>query len=71
MKIAVRFQESTRYDIQRDANVVRMMATLSNGTFYTDVELSDGKSLRESRQAFKAAVVDAIGNGENPREITL
>jgi hypothetical protein len=69
--ITVRFSESERYDINIDAEVVRMMATTSLGSYHADVVLDSASTMREARKNFKDRVVDRIQQGIPPCEIEL
>ena len=71
MKILVRFSESERYDPLKDCEVVRFMATTDRGSYHTEVPIEGAKSLRTSRQAFKAAVEECIRTGTSPCEVRL
>jgi hypothetical protein len=69
--ITVRFSESERYDINIDAEVVRMMATTSRGSYHAEVVLDTTGTMREARRQFKDRVVDRIQQGIAPCEIEL
>lgn len=70
-RITVRFSEHDRYDIMRDADVKLFVATTNNGSFFHEFPVDGARSIREKRQQFKAACVEAIQRGEAPREITV
>lgn len=69
--ITVRFSEQQSYDINRDCDVVRFMATMSSGSYWSDVPLEGPRSLRRDRQEFKETVVELIQAGQPPCEIQL
>ena len=69
--ITVRFLETQSYDISKDCEVVRLMATTSLGTYYADVELESPKTLREMRKSFKEAAIEMIQSGQQPCEMEL
>lgn len=70
-RVLMRFSEVERYDIKRDAQVVRFMATSDKGTYHAEVEIEGPRSLRRDRQAFKEKVVEYIRAGANPCEVQL
>ena len=69
MPVTVRFSEHTRYDIQRDAEVVMMMATTNGGSYWTEIPVDNGRLMRARRHAFKDGVVDCIRRGQPPCEL--
>lgn len=71
MTVIVRFSERNRYDIHTDSERVTMMATLSYGTFWSDVPSVGPRTLREYRNAFKEEVLERIRQGDIPQEIAL
>ena len=70
-RVIVRFLESQSYDINLDAEVVRLMAMTSSGSYWTDVTLEGPRSLRRDRQEFKETVVDLIQAGQPPCFVEL
>lgn len=69
MPVAVRFSEHTRYDIQRDAEVVLMMASTNQGSYWTEIPLGSGRSMRMRRNEFKEGVVECIRKGQPPCQL--
>lgn len=69
--ITVRFTEQQSYDINRDCEVVRFMATMSSGSFWADTPLEGPRMLRQDRNKFKETVVELIQAGQPPCEIVL
>lgn len=69
MKIVCRFSEFERYDIQSDAQVVRLMATTPRGTYHAEVPADGPASRRDMRAAFKERAVALIVEGAEPCEI--
>lgn len=70
-RITVRFQESQRYDINHDCDVVQFMATTSLGSYWTEIEMEGPRSLRRDRERFKEMAVECIRNGLLPAYIEL
>ena len=62
----IRYYEHSRYDVSRDAQVVRMMATGNRGTWWGEVEETAGTSMREKRTFFKRFVQQAVKRGHVP-----
>jgi hypothetical protein len=71
MTITVRFQESGRYDINNDCDVIRFMATTTYGSYWAEVQVEGPRALRRDREKFKSLVVDYIQAGSLPCEIPL
>jgi len=64
--ITVRFLESQYYDINIDAEVVRFTATMSSGSYWTEIPAEGPRGLRRDRQEFKDTVVELIRAGQPP-----
>ena len=67
----VRFQEYQEYSMDRDAQVVRLLATTGTGTWHAQVTLEGAAKLRERRQAFKDYVLGAMAAKLEPCEVTI
>ena len=67
----VRFSEATRYDIQKDCEVVLFMAHTKGGTFHTETPLGTTRQLREKRTTFKDKVVELIESGQTRGEVVV
>lgn len=70
-RVIVRFQEHQYYDINEDAEVVRFTATMSSGSFWTEVFAEGPRGLRHDRQEFKDTVVEMIQAGAAPCRVEL
>jgi len=70
-QLIVRFTEHQSYDINIDAEVVRFMATMSSGSFWSDVVLEGPRSLRRDREEFKTTVIDLLQAGQHPCYVEL
>lgn len=70
-RITVRFSEHDRYDIAIDADVKTFVATTTNGSYWTEFPADGPRTIREKRQQFKTACVEAIQRGEAPRRMEL
>ncbi len=71
MTIYVRFSESERFDPLKGCEVVRFMATTDRGSYHTEIPIDSASSMRNSKTAFKAKVVELIQAGKNPCEVKL
>lgn len=67
----VSFTEATRYDIQKDCEVVLFMAHTNGGTFHTETPLGTTRQLREKRSSFKDKVIELIESGETRGEVVV
>lgn len=67
----VRFQEFERYDVNRDANVVRFMGVTGRGTFHAELACAGPAERREKRKAFESRVIELMENGEPPQEVEI
>ncbi len=63
-------REYQYYDINLDAQVVRLMATSTSGTWHAVVPVDSARKLRERREAFKTYVLGCIQAGLEPHEAT-
>ncbi len=71
MRLAVRFNEFPRYDIQQDCEVIRFVGVTDMGTFHTELPIVGSRKLRETREHFKDEVIKRMSEGEMPQEISL
>lgn len=71
MAVTVRFSESESYDIFRDCDVVRFMATTQLGSYWADVPIEGPMGKRRDREKFKSLAVEYIRAGALPCEIEL
>ncbi len=69
--LTVRFLEYERYDIERDSQVVRFMAMTNDGSYTSEVPVVSPKDIRESREAFKQYVLQAMALGQPPHEVYI
>lgn len=69
--ITVRFQESQRYDINADAEVIQFLATTDKGSYWTELQVEGPRSLRRDRERFKERALEYIRAGANPCYIEL
>ena len=69
--ITVRFSETERYDINNDCEMVRFMATTSQGSYHAEISLENSRTVREYRKQFKDRCVERIQQGIAPCEIEL
>jgi len=69
MSVMVRFSEHLRYDINRDGDVVLMMATTDHGSYWMEAPAAGPVGMRQLRQDFKDGVVDCINKGQPPCEL--
>ena len=67
----VRFNEFERYDITKDADVVRFMATTPKGSYYAETVKGSARPLREARAHFREKAIELIGDGHDPCEVEL
>jgi hypothetical protein len=67
----VRFTEAERYDISQDKGVTLFMGSTPKGTYHTEQHCENSKSLRETREKFKAKVFELMQSGTNPGKIAL
>ena len=67
----VRFTEFERYDINRDCDVVRFMATTPKGSFYAEVPILGPKSYRTLKERFKEQAIEYIQSGYDPGEVEI
>ena len=70
-RVVVRYSEFERYDIQRDAEVVRFMATTDGGSYWAEVPSANYAAVRRDRAAFKERVTEFIQAGVYPKEVAL
>lgn len=71
MSILVRFTEFQRYDINRDCEVTQFCASISTGTYHTEIPVAEGAPLRVKREQFKDKVAELIQKGVGPQQVTL
>jgi len=71
MSLVVRFNEYTRYDITKDCDVVRFVGVTDGGSFHTEIPVKGSRNLRESRNVFKEKVIDLMGSGATPCEVSI
>lgn len=71
MTYAVRFSEYEYYNIHKDENWVRFMATTTNGTFFTEKPRTSAMIYRENKEAFKAKVMELLLAESYPCEVNL
>jgi hypothetical protein len=69
--LTVRFQESQRYDITADAEIIQFLATTEKGSYWTELIVEGPRSLRRDRERFKERAVEYIRAGANPCFIAL
>lgn len=69
--ITVRYSEFQRYDISKDAEVIRFMATTVNGSYWAEVPIDGSSGMRRDREAFKSKVVELVRQGLYPCEVHL
>lgn len=69
-RVIVRFSEIDRYDIFQDADVTMFLATTEKGSYYHEFA-SEGVSIRDKREKFKAACIEAIQRGQYPGPVEL
>ena len=69
--LVVRFQETERYDITRDAEVVMFLGTTNYGSFYAEVAKDGAKTLRAKRELFKERTLAMMQAGADPCEVDL
>lgn len=70
-RFVVRYSEFERYDITKDAEMVRLMATTDKGSYWAEVRADIPGNLRRDKQAFKELVVEYIRTGRHPCEVRL
>lgn len=67
----VRFSEFEWYDINHDEDWVRFMATVTNGSYFSEVPRGTARVFRENRAKFKEMTLEAIRSCIRPGEIEL
>ena len=67
MPVVVRFQETERYDINIDADVITLMGITATGSFWSEIP-SDHR-VAKRRQLFKEKVVELMREKEEPGQI--
>lgn len=67
----VRFWEHERYDINLDADVIRLVATTPRGSWSSEFQVQGPAKTREKREAFKTYVVGALQAGLEPCEVEI
>jgi hypothetical protein len=67
--LTVRFYETDEYDLYLDEEFVRLMATTSGGTFYSEVP-SDS-TLGPNRRKFREKVLELMQEGLDRGEVDL
>ena len=67
--VTLRFVEYQDYDPIQDRDVLRLLGISNRGTWYMDVQMQAGHSLRAARAQFKEAVYKAASSGEQPCEL--
>ena len=67
----VRFNEFERYDITKDADVIRLMAVTPKGTYSAEIVKDGARKLREVRSQFREKAIDLITSGADPCEVEL
>ena len=65
--VTVRWSEYQYYCIDRDKEIVRLMATTGKGTWVAEVEIGLASILRRDRAAFKEYVLEHIE--DQPEEL--
>lgn len=69
--ITARMQEFEYYDPMTDSEMVRLMCVTSVGTWFTEVEMSQGSRMREAKRQFQQHVMADIDAGRPARWLQL
>ncbi len=69
--VTVRFTDDAHYDINRDADVLRLYAITNIGTFHAVTDYGRTSNVRAKREAFKQYVLSALSLGQPPCEVNL